>query len=137
MSDTLLLPDLVVAYGDAPEFACSWGMSGADSAWVHVSGEIDIATIAQLREALRQAQFRAHLVVLDLRDLAFIDCSGVAAIVGATERARRVGRAVVILRGPPGVDRVFTLTATASKVAIVDVDRWTSVAALLEAGEIA
>jgi anti-anti-sigma factor len=135
MSDTLLRPDLVVACGDAPEFACSWGVSGADSAWVRVSGEIDIATIAQLQDALRQAQFRARLVVLDLRDLAFIDCSGVAAIVSATERARRVGRAVVILRGPPVVDRVFTLTATAGKVVVVDVDRWTSAPALLEAGE--
>jgi anti-anti-sigma regulatory factor len=51
--------------------------------------------------------------VLDLRDLAFMDSSGVHAIVDASVRSRRAGRRMLLLRGRPGVDRVFTLTGSA------------------------
>ena len=42
---------------------------------------------------------QAQLVVLDLRELAFMDSSGVHAIVNASIRARQVGRRLVLLRG--------------------------------------
>ena len=51
--------------------------------------------------------------MLDLRELAFMDCAGMRVIVDAAERARRDGRRLIVLRGPAQVDRVFTLTGTA------------------------
>ena len=44
---------------------------------------------------LHKAQQLAHLTVLDLRELAFMDCSGVHVIVNASVLARKDGRQLV------------------------------------------
>jgi anti-anti-sigma factor len=121
MSFTLVSPDATVrrAGAPAPAFQCSWSDRGLDTAWVHLAGELDIATTPQLRRAL--CALRARLVVLDLRELAFMDSSGVHAIVDASIRARQLGDRLLLLSGPPGVDRVFTLTASADDLLSGDV----------------
>jgi anti-anti-sigma regulatory factor len=43
-------------------------------------------------------------------------------IVDASRRARQVGCRLVLLRGPPNVDRVFALTGHTDAVEIADVD---------------
>jgi anti-sigma B factor antagonist len=106
----------------SPAFACSCTDAGLDAAWVHVTGELDIATTPQLVRTLREAQLRAQLVVLDLRELAFMDCSAVHAIVNAGIRARRVGRRLILMRGPPNVDRLFMLTGSSDEVETGDID---------------
>ena len=50
-----------------------------------------------------------------------MDSSGVHAIVNAGAQARRLGRRLVILRGPPDVDRVFALTGNTGDVEDGDV----------------
>lgn len=129
MPQALVLPDPIARRTDAlsPAFVCSWTNDGLDAAWVHVAGELDIATTPQLERTLREDQLQARLVVLDLRELAFMDSSGVHAIVSASIRARRCGRRLVLLRGPTNVDRVnvdrlFTLTGSPDDVEIVDLD---------------
>jgi anti-anti-sigma factor len=92
------------------------------AAWVHVAGDLNLATMSQLVRNLHEYLGQARLVVIDLRDLVQIDISGVHAIVNASIRAGQVGRRLVLLRGPPNVDRVFTLAETADRVEIVDVD---------------
>jgi anti-sigma B factor antagonist len=103
-------------------FACSWSNGTPDSANVHIIGELDIATTPQLQRTLLEPQLQAQLVVLDMREVAFIDASGVHAIVNASVSARRVGRRLVLLRGGLDVDRVFTLTGSSDDVEIVDLD---------------
>jgi anti-sigma B factor antagonist len=117
------LPDPIAARVDAgpPPFAFSCTDRGLDAAWVNLAGELDIATTPQLVRTLREAQLRAHLVVLDLRKLMFMDCTGVHAIVNASIRARRVGRRLILMRGPPNVDRLFALTGTSDQVEVGDV----------------
>ncbi len=44
------------------------------------------------------------------------------AIVNASIRARRIGRHLILPRGRPNVDRVFTLTGRSDEVEIGDVD---------------
>jgi anti-anti-sigma factor len=112
------LADSIVDHARArpPAFECSWVNGGFEAAWVSVAGELDIATTPQLERALREAQVQARLVVLDLRELAFIDNFGVHAIVNAGIRARQVGHRLFLLRGSPGVDRVFTLTGSSGDV---------------------
>ena len=83
---------------------------------MHVAGALDIAATPQLEQTLRESH--ARLVVLDLRDLAFMDCAGVHTIVDASARARRDGRRLVLVRGIPDVDRVFELTGNADEVEI-------------------
>jgi stearoyl-CoA desaturase (Delta-9 desaturase) len=125
MSYALVLPDSIAGRGDAPPpvFACSWTNDGLEAAWVRVAGELDIATTPQLERTLREAQVQERLAVLDLRELAFVDSSGVHAIVDASNRARRAGRRLVVLRGPPNVDRMFTLTGSVDAVEIHDLDQ--------------
>ena len=99
-------------------FACSSTDGGLEAAWVRVVGALDIATSQQLEGLLRAS--RARLVVLDLRELGFMDCAGVHTIVDASARARRDGRRLILLRGAPSVDRVFALTGTSEEVEIGD-----------------
>ncbi len=96
---------------------------------MYVAGELDIATTPQFDRVLRESQCRTRLVVLDLRELAFMDSSGVRAIVNASIRAREVGRQLVVLPGPPNVDRMFALTGSADDVEIGEVS---SLLALIE-----
>jgi anti-sigma B factor antagonist len=91
-------------------FECSLVNGNPDSVCVHVVGELDIANAPKLEVALREALQAARLVVIDLRDLAFIDSSGVHAIVNASKRARTIARRVAILPGPAHVDRIFKLS---------------------------
>jgi anti-sigma B factor antagonist len=124
MARPLVLPDSIAGRVDAlpPTFSCSWTNGGLDAARVHVAGELDIATTPELERTLRETQLRARLVVLDLRELAFIDSSGVHAIVKASIRAGQDGRRLVLLRGRANVDRVFTLTGSSDQLDIGDVD---------------
>ena len=105
-------PDSIAGRANAlaPPFGCSWTDGGLNAAWVHVEGELDVDTTPQLEQTLREPHSQARLVVLDMRELAFMDSCGVHAIVNASARARQLGRRLVLLRGPPDVDRVFGLT---------------------------
>ena len=117
-------PDSIIARADVlpPTFVCSQANVGLSAAWVHVAGELDIATTPQLDRTLREAELQTRLVVLDLRDVPFMDSSGVHTIVDASVRARELGRRLVLLRGPPNVDRMFALTVSSDEVEICDVD---------------
>jgi anti-anti-sigma factor len=105
-----------------PAFGCSSSDDGLGAVCVHVRGELDGATTPRLARALREAQLQARLVVLDLRELAFIDSSGVHLIVDASIEARRVGCRLVVLRGPPNVDRALTLSGRSGELERYDVD---------------
>ena len=126
MPDALISPDAIAGDVDAPSsaFVCSCTDGGLDAAWVHVAGELDIATAPQLERTLRETQQQARLVLLDLRELTFMDSAGVHTIVNASIDARRLGRRVVLLRGPPNVDRMFALTGSSDAVEIGDLDHF-------------
>jgi anti-anti-sigma factor len=71
-------------------FECTWVHTrGAE--WATLSGELDIANSPALEAAVRAAEADAELVVIDLRDLVFIDCSGARVIYEASERLRQAG----------------------------------------------
>jgi anti-anti-sigma factor len=60
--------------------------------------------------------------VLDLRDLTFIDTSGVHVILDAARAARRDGRRLMLVQGSPEVDRVIELTGASAHLSIFDLD---------------
>jgi anti-sigma B factor antagonist len=124
MSIAQVPPDLVVGRADAvpSSFACSCTDGDLQAAWVRVAGELDMATAPELERTLREAQSRARLVVLDLRELTFTDLSGVHAIVDASIRAREIDRRLVVLRAPPDVDRTFQLVRSGNEVEIGDIE---------------
>ncbi|MHB8659360.1 MAG: STAS domain-containing protein [Solirubrobacteraceae bacterium] len=105
-----------------PRFDCTLRDGGLDAAWVRVTGELDLATAPILAQALSQAEERAQRVVLDLRELTFMDCSGVRVILDASHRATAAGPGLVLVRGPSHVDRVLDLTRASDSLEIVDLD---------------
>jgi anti-sigma B factor antagonist len=120
----LICPDAIAGHADAASsaFVCCCTDGGLAAAWVHVAGELDIATAPQLERTLRETQQQARLVVLDLRELTFMDSAAVHTIVTASINARQHGRRLVLLRGSPNVDRMFTLTGSSDAVEIGDLE---------------
>lgn len=107
-------------YAPPSPFECSWSPGGSGAAWVHVAGELDLASSFMLEQTLREAQLCARVVVLDLRELTFIESSGVHVILDAAGGMRRGEGRLVLVRGPPQVDRALMLTGVPRQVLIVD-----------------
>jgi anti-anti-sigma factor len=79
---------------------------------VRVSGSCDMRCHMQLRDRLLEleTQDAAHIVI-DLRDLTFIDSVGLKVLIGAWKRSRHGGhRFTVRLGGTGQVPRIFKLT---------------------------
>jgi anti-anti-sigma factor len=135
--ETLVYPQSDARRRDVPQQALvrSWRDCGRDVAWVQLAGELDMASAPALEQALRDAELRARLVVLDLRELTFTDSCGVRVIVNASRRADRTGCRLVLVRGPSQADRMFALVA-ADLLEIVDLDPGEPVVqALLQIGQ--
>lgn len=117
-------PDRMVLRTAVPPaaFRCTLRDDGPDVALVRVSGELDIATVPQLKQTLRHAEDGALRVVLDLRELTFMDSSGVHAIEDANVRAAGAGRRLVLVRGRTQVDRVLAVSGAHDRLDIVDLE---------------
>jgi anti-anti-sigma factor len=88
---------------------------------VALEGELDIVNAPNLEEELTEAQADSvDTLILDLRDVTFIDSTGLRAVLAADERARLAGARLVVVRGAEAVHRVFTLTQLDQRLEIVD-----------------
>jgi anti-sigma B factor antagonist len=77
---------------------------------ISISGEIDMATVPQLREALEEALRQSPpCLVLDLTDLDFCDSSGLALLV-AVRRRLAPEASLLLAAAKPIVARVFQVT---------------------------
>jgi anti-sigma B factor antagonist len=87
-----------------------------------LSGELDIATVGELEDAINGRLKAGEEVVIDLRSLAFMDSSGVRALVAGHQAASERGGSLVIVRAPQGseVDRVIGVSGIAAALAMVD-----------------
>ncbi len=100
-----------------------------DDTVVRVGGKIDIASVAELRHCLRQTvDAGSRRLVVDLRQVRFMDSVGLGVLIGARRRLRGQGSdqghddrsmQLVCADGPAmrilrltGLDRVFALHAT-------------------------
>jgi len=85
-----------------------------------VTGDVDMSTSPQLRDQLRAPEAQAATVVLDLRDVSFMDSSGLGAIVGEHKRAREHGfRFAVAVGGATAVERILVLAQLTQVLEIV------------------
>lgn len=86
-----------------------------------LSGELDIAVVGRLDQGLAPLEeHRPAVLVLDLRELSFMDSSGLRLVLEADMRARRDGRRLVVVRGPDAVHRVFTVATLDKRLEFVD-----------------
>lgn len=98
--------------GDCAPFGCRWRLEGNAAASVRVSGELDIAVAAELEAALDEALGFARLVLVNLRELSFMDSSGLHVILGASTRARATGAHVLLTGASKQVEALLELTGT-------------------------
>jgi anti-sigma B factor antagonist len=92
-----------------------------DAVKVSLRGELDSEHAYTFDEELRRVEALApKCVCLDLRELTFLDSTGLSRIVAARKRARRARRRLVLVRGSVAVQRVFALTALNETFEIVN-----------------
>jgi anti-sigma B factor antagonist len=88
---------------------------------IALAGELDMAAeprvTAQVGRAVADG---ADVVVLDLREVTFLDSTGVRALVLAHRRCEEAGRRLFVVRGRPSVHRVLVLCGIDARLALVD-----------------
>jgi anti-anti-sigma factor len=88
---------------------------------IAVSGELDLASSPALQEELdRVAASDARMLIVDLRELDFMDSTGLSVLVRAHQRAEEQGRELAMVRGPQQVQRLLSLTGVADRLTLVD-----------------
>jgi anti-sigma B factor antagonist len=86
-----------------------------------LTGELDIAGAARVEQELERIERESPAtIVLDLRELAFMDSTGLRVIVAADSRAREHARRLVIVRGSDTVQRIIEMTRLHERLEIVD-----------------
>lgn len=75
-----------------------------------LSGEVDLASRPLLDDVLGSTCEQAELVVLDLKQVTFMDSSGLHGILAAKELCAEHGCELKILPGSSQVQRLFELT---------------------------
>jgi anti-anti-sigma factor len=92
-----------------------------DTELVRVHGELDVATVPSLESAMTTVLAGgARSVVLDLRDLEFIDVAGLRLALRLEGMAQLKGVRFALVRGPLSVQRVFELTGMGRFVPVID-----------------
>jgi anti-sigma B factor antagonist len=106
---------------EPPPFTIDVAQQG-ERTFLNLSGELDLATVGELETALSDRLGDGEHVVVDLRGLAFMDSSGVRALVGAHQAAQDGDGSLTIVRAPRGneVDRVIDVSGIATALGMVD-----------------
>jgi anti-sigma B factor antagonist len=89
---------------------------------VALSGELDMSTAASVEERLMELEQGASLegVVLDLRDVRFIDSTGLSLLINAHSRGQKAGRRVTIVPGSGAPRRIIETTGLGSRLDVAE-----------------
>jgi anti-anti-sigma factor len=85
---------------------------GGSSATLDLAGELDISTADRLKQAVGELlnDGAVDALIVDLRRLAFIDSSGLAAMVYTSRQCEQHQCRLSVIRGSKSVHSVFELT---------------------------
>jgi anti-anti-sigma factor len=84
-------------------------------------GELDLATAGRLESELRRVEGgQPPVLIIDMRELRFIDSTGLRLIIGADVRAREGGRRVALVPGPESVHKVFQLALLEKRLDFIE-----------------
>jgi anti-sigma B factor antagonist len=88
---------------------------------IAVRGELDLASSPALQEELdRVSASDAEMLIIDLRELDFMDSTGLSVLVRAHQRAEEQGRRLAMVKGPQQVQRLLSLTGVSDRLTVVD-----------------
>ena len=119
--------------------------AGTDCAALRVAGEIDVYSAPQLREhVIKLIDNGTRHIVVDLRDVEFLDSTGLGALVGSLKRVREqdgslalvatAGKILTVFR-VTGLIRVFEFHPSAAEAISSDPDWQTAMAAAGQSAE--
>ncbi len=85
-----------------------------DTVCITPRGELDLDSAYEFDDAVRRVQEESATgtVVVDLREVTFVDSAGLGRLVALARRGRRLGERVCFVRGPRSITRLFALTGT-------------------------
>jgi anti-sigma B factor antagonist len=87
---------------------------------VALRGELDLNHAYTFDEELRIVEeSRPPCIVLDLRELTFMDSCGLGRLLAARRRARKAGRRLVLVRGSRAIQYLLALTGMEEAFEIV------------------
>lgn len=88
---------------------------------VALRGEVDVLTVDQVRVALTEAvEQRPGSIVVELADLAFIDSTGLGALVFGFQRARDTGIAFTLAHPSGAVRQILVLSGLLEVVPVTE-----------------
>ena len=86
---------------------------------LRIAGEVDVRTVADLRQALVAAiGAGTGDLVLDCADLHLIDATGLGALLSAHRRAQRAGRRLVLDHVQPDLARLLHVSRLSRLLAV-------------------
>jgi anti-anti-sigma factor len=91
-----------------------------DGIMLVLRGELDLSTVRVVEAELVRAEDAHRLIALDLRDLDFMDSTGLHMLTEADARARESGGRLLLVQGSPQVRRLFALTRLGEHLEVVD-----------------
>ena len=98
-----------------------WVTNKGEASVISVSGELDLASSPALEVELeRLAAGSAPLVIVDLRELEFMDSTGLSVLVRAHQRAQESGQRFGLVNGSHQVKRLLSLTGVADRLTLAD-----------------
>jgi anti-sigma B factor antagonist len=82
------------------------------TAVVRVMGEVDLATVPELKRALLgEGEDLTGALIVDLTGCTFLDSTGLAALIATRKRLGRSNRRLALVLSTPAVLRIFQITA--------------------------
>jgi anti-sigma B factor antagonist len=84
------------------------------------AGEVDLVTVHDLRSALLSAVQETRRLVLDLRNVTFMDSSGLRLLVETQQLSDQDGFALAVVRGPASLERLFAVTGLDGRLDLHD-----------------
>jgi anti-anti-sigma factor len=87
-------------------------------ATLQLSGELDFSGRERAEQALRdlEGDRSLSLIIVDLGQLSFIDSTGIAWLLAASERSRADSSRLRVTRSTPAVERVLRLTGVSERL---------------------
>ena len=85
-----------------------------------IAGELDLATSPELEARAEQLCAEGRELVFDLSELAFIDSTGLLAILKTRDLCAERLCGFFLTRGPPAVQRLFELTGLLDRLHFLD-----------------
>jgi anti-sigma B factor antagonist len=81
-----------------------------------VTGEIDISSVAQLRQRLYELADNGGTLIVDLNRVTFIDSAGLGALVGTAQRAAEHGGSLLAVCAQPQPRRLLWMTGVDKRI---------------------